>query len=703
MTAKLKSLALSTGAILYTTLLLSALLANYQAPRLDFGFQWVDGAWRVTEARPPLQEGDVLKEIGGLEASHFALLTDSAYLTSSQELWQWLELKDRVYRALKSPPVSLSFERNGEIVSVEAPVVVAGWSLLKNPAITHFFVSCIFLLVGWATYARPGTGAQALWFYLLCLSMSLVYLSNVASLLCHPVLQPTVFRSINVLNLVNFLLAPALLFHFALLLPRDRSKPWLLLAIYAPALYALLSFDLALISILVPIYFLGSLLAIAQGAWSYRGLVERQQMKWVGVGFLLGVGPWFVLNGLPLLFTGQRLMSDTLPGACLVFIPIFMAVAIQRYRLFDIGSFLQGTFIYLATLLILLGIDVLVLSSLGFGEEIGEAHLVSLVLLLALYAPLRSRLTSAVGKLSHRNLPSSREAVETLNKQLSVAGPDEVVQSLHLTVHALFAPESFTNALAQGRSPGAYLEWGEDPSVVLVLSPDLALRCGPLAKGRFYTSQVLQILGHLAEHAALHLRAALLYRQAAEERSRRLEERERLLGDLHDGVGSALANIRLLSKEDKISRLAADALFELQNFLYTGPEYTMTWEQFVVDLRTYAHNLFQDNPTEFCLEVEGAPLKPISRELALTLFRMLKEAMTNSLKHAQGSFCRIQLDFGKEDSKRLMILVKDDGPGLPQDSTGRGLSGMKKWVQQLGGDFEIERQKGFSLRLSIPL
>lgn len=703
MTRKLKSLTLSAGAILYAALLLLALYANYQAPRLDFGFEWGDETWRVTQAKAPLQRGDVLKEIAGIEAIHLSLLTDSSYLTSSGEFWEWLELKGRVYEALTGPTVNLLLERKGDFVSVETPVVQGDWSFLKNPAITHFFVSCIFLLVGWATYARPGAGKQALWFYLLCLSMSLVYLSNVASLLCHPVLHPTVFRSINILNLVNFLLAPALLFHFALLLPRDRTKPWLLLVIYGAALYALLTFDLSLISVLVPIYFLGSLLAIAQGAWSYRGLVERQQMKWVGVGFLLGVGPWFLLNGLPLLVSGQRLMSDTLPGACLVFIPIFMAVAIQRYRLFDIGSFLQGTFTYLATLLILLGIDVTVLSFLGFGEEIGQAHLLSLVLLLALYAPLRSRLTSAVGRLSHRRLPSTKEAVETLNQELSAAGPGEILQGLQLTIHALFAPESFESVAPEGRSPGAYLEWLEQPCVVVVLSQDLALRCGPLPKGRFYTSEVLETLGHLAEHGALHLRAELLYRQAAEEKSRRLEERERLLGDLHDGVGSALANIRLLSKEDKISRLAADALFELQNFLYTGPEYTMTREQFLVDLKTYGQNLFQDHSVEFRLEVEGETQKPMSREQALCLFRMLKEAMTNSLKHAQGSFCKIFLDFGQENSKSLGVLVSDDGRGGLDESSGRGLSGMKNRVEQLGGSFEMEKQSGFKLRLSLPL
>ena len=172
------------------------------------------------------------------------------------------------------------------------------------------------------------------------------------------------------------------------------------------------------------------------------------------------------------------------------------------------------------------------------------------------------------------------------------------------------------------------------------------------------------------------------------------------MGDLHDGVGAALSGIRLTSKEPRVTRLAQDALFELQSFLYPGPGYHLEWEQFVAELRTYGNSLFQEDGPRFVLESAGLEGR-VDRNKALSLFRLLKEAMNNALKYAKASEIKVTLSVSKPGS--LRVVVEDDGVGLGDDHGGRGISGMRARVEQLGGDFKVESHKGTYLEVGLPL
>jgi len=698
---RLRTTALWGGLILYSCLLFFGLYFNFQAPRLNLPAEWDGETWIVTQAVGPLVAGDKVEAVGGVQGRD-ALLVDNVYISERGEFFRWLDTKDRIFQQLSGGSVPITVVREGRESTVDLDVVRRDWKFLRGPIAVHVLVGLVFFLVGWATLRAPGSGPQAFWFYLLCLSMSLVYQSNATSLMASPVLEPLFFRTVNIINTVNFLMAPALLLHFALLLPRDRFKSWMAALIYLPALYALCTWNISLINLLVPTYFLGSLLAIGQGAWAYGGLVERQQMKWVGVGFLFGVGPWVLLNGLPLLFVGERLMTDTLPGACLVFIPIFMAVAVRRYRLFDVGDFLQGTALYLVTLGILVMVDFTLLSWLGFGDRFGEAELTSFVVLLALYAPLRRKLGSLASNLTGRARADEAEALALLDEQLQMAGPTEVATALEVTVHYLFSPRRMERVETPEKEPGVYQVLEEDAHLLLVLESDLAILCGPGPGAPFYTSQDLELLEALVRHASLYLQTVRLHREAAEERERRLGEREQLLGDLHDGVGSALSNIRLISKEARVSRLAADALFELQNFLYSGPEYTLPRIQFVEDVRRYGESLFDSEPLSFQLSIVGELEGTLTRAFALSVFRLLKEALSNALKHSEGERLEVTLEF-QDDPRQLVITVENECAGRGDGSKGLGLRSIRIRAGELGGEAEISEAPKFCVRVTLPL
>ena len=694
-----KTFLLVIGPLVTLTLLASGLFWNHRAPRTGVALEWTGKNWTVTATAESLRAGDVVESLNGEPVDFHTFLMDNAFISDTPEFWEWLRTREQVFRDFQGDTVSLGVARGEVREVVEIATHRDSWEFLRHPASTHIVVGLVFLLVGWATYRPPGTESKALWFYLLCFSMSLVYVTNANSLLAEFALQPGFFKANNIINGINFVLAPALLFHFSLLMPRDRARRWVLVAIYGAVAYALVTYQIPLHGALVAFFFLASLVAIAQGAWSYRGPLERQQMKWVGVGFLLGLGPWILLNGLPLLIWGHRLVSDTFPGACLVFIPIFMGVAVRKYRLFDVGTFLEGTALYLLTLVLLIGVDILVLSFLDRRSILGEGALISLALLIGLYGPIRSAMAKAITRYAHRNVPTREQLTESLETKLSTCGPEQVMDQLELVVQEYLAPVTMKRMDTESEL-GAHLTVDEEVSVLLVAAPGQALKCGPPAGRQVYSSEVMRTLEELVRRCSIHYQALHQGRRLAEERQKRLEERERLLGDLHDGVGAALSGIRLTSKDPRVTRLAHDALFELQSFLYTEPGYHLEWEHFVAELRSYGNSVFQGEGPKFVLlspELEGR----VERNKALSLFRLLKEAMNNTLKHAQAS--QIEISLSQPEPGVLNVVVKDDGVGLEEIEGGRGVAGMRARVERMGGSFKLENRSGTYLEVELPL
>lgn len=669
-------------------LLLSAALALYESPRLAGDFAWQDGGWVVQEGTRPLRNGDRLLQLGRIEPGELTLMVDNSGLRSRADLFAWLAEKKRLYESLQGPEVDARLQQGDRVVEVRLPVRRHSWDFLNRPGLAHLPVGIAFFLVGWATYSRPGAGRQAFWFYLMCLSMSLVYLTNAACLLAQWVFWPPLWSLFNLLNVSNFVLAPTLLLHFSLLIPRDRTAPWMLWVLYAVSAAVILTVSFSAHAVLVPALFLGSMLAIVQASFAYRSTVERQQMKWIGAGFLLGLGPWLLINGLPLLIWGHRLMSDTLPGAFLIFIPLGMAVAVHRYRLFDIGTLLEGTLAYLLTLGLLLLCEWAVLAALGLAFAFNMIQVLLLALLASGYGMVRWKLAQGLAGWFRRRPLSSELALDLLRQQAAGRAAAEVPGALQSTVESLLAPE-WIRPHSQPVQPGARLDLEGEPSLLLGLGSS-GLRCGPLPPGRSYSSDTVRVLDQLAHQAALYHENALLFEAAH-------RERERLLADLHDGVGAALSGIRLLSQEPEVAALAGDALFELQSFLYDSPDYRMERKNFVAELRGYGNRLLADR--EFCFEVSGELQGSLGRGLALSLFRVIREAFNNAIKHSQAKRVFLSLDF----QDKIRIDIQDDGVGFSQVTPGRGLAGIEKRVSDLGGKLVWTTQPGVRLEIELPL
>jgi signal transduction histidine kinase len=102
------------------------------------------------------------------------------------------------------------------------------------------------------------------------------------------------------------------------------------------------------------------------------------------------------------------------------------------------------------------------------------------------------------------------------------------------------------------------------------------------------------------------------------------------------------------------------------------------------------------------MTVAGEPLDlPAGADLAA--FRVIQEALTNVLKHAGTSRCRVAVGYA---ASGVTITVADEGPGPYKGTEGHGLAGMRERVAMYGGTVQAGPRRpgpGFAVEAWLPL
>ncbi len=187
----------------------------------------------------------------------------------------------------------------------------------------------------------------------------------------------------------------------------------------------------------------------------------------------------------------------------------------------------------------------------------------------------------------------------------------------------------------------------------------------------------------------------------------RVQVREKLIQDMHDGFGSQLATASIMAKNNELSppemgQLLDDCLTDLQLVVDTHLASSHNLCDVLFDFK---HRLLQRLGNtrlqlQFDIDVpEGAWL---SQDKTLQFLRVLQEAVSNALRHAGAQRLQIGVLLKPQDHK-LEAFVRDDGQGLtPERKAGRGLNTMKARVRELGGEIKLLSQQGLSVDIWVP-
>ncbi|PYE51088.1 sensor histidine kinase [Deinococcus yavapaiensis] len=194
--------------------------------------------------------------------------------------------------------------------------------------------------------------------------------------------------------------------------------------------------------------------------------------------------------------------------------------------------------------------------------------------------------------------------------------------------------------------------------------------------------------------------------QAEKERLAQTAERERIARDLHDLLGHTLSVIVLkselaakLSERDpkravseirEVERISREALSEVRAAVrgYRGSGLDAELGRAKVALDTAG----------ITLEYIGEPLT-LPRPVEATMELVLREAVTNVVRHANARKCRIRVACS---GGAFELEVHDDGRG-GDAVEGSGLTGMRERVRAVGGELSRDGRSGTRLLASFPL
>jgi signal transduction histidine kinase len=198
-------------------------------------------------------------------------------------------------------------------------------------------------------------------------------------------------------------------------------------------------------------------------------------------------------------------------------------------------------------------------------------------------------------------------------------------------------------------------------------------------------------------------------------------ERARIARELHDAVAHSVsmmviqagAERRVLGPDDgstrevlqtieQIGRSALTEMRRLVGMLRTDSSDRLAPQPRLADLPTLVAQVREAGlPVQFQVNGECREL-PVGIELSA--YRIVQEALTNTLKHAGQVQAVVRVRYGSDS---LELEITDDGGGIPADvpGGGHGLAGIRERVTLYGGTFNASAQRGggFAVRVLLPL
>ncbi|MDX3231614.1 GAF domain-containing sensor histidine kinase [Streptomyces sp. ME19-01-6] len=243
-------------------------------------------------------------------------------------------------------------------------------------------------------------------------------------------------------------------------------------------------------------------------------------------------------------------------------------------------------------------------------------------------------------------------------------------------------------------------------------------RCPKPSGSCGFTAEDEELLGILAQHAAIALTNARLY-----ERSRELTiagERARLAHELHDAVSQKLFSLRLTAQAatalvdrdparakgelQQIAALAAEAADELRSAVVELRPAALDEDGLVATLRTQIRVLDRAHSARVTFAARGVRALPAAQEEAL--LRVAQEALHNALRHADAD--RVEVTLARHGQGAL-LRVADDGGGFDPSVVRRagrhlGLVSMRDRASGVGGRLAVESEpgKGTVIEMEVP-
>jgi signal transduction histidine kinase len=355
--------------------------------------------------------------------------------------------------------------------------------------------------------------------------------------------------------------------------------------------------------------------------------------------------------------------------------------------------------------------------------------LVATGLVAVLFQPLRDRLQRGVNRLMYGQRDEPVAVLSQLGARLETTlAPSEILPGLVETVAQTLKLPYAAIALQVGDELKVQAERGQAPGSIETFpliyqgQPIGQLWVAPRAPGEAFNPADRLLLTNIARQAGAVAHAVQLTAALQQSRQQlvtaREEERRRLRGDLHDGLGPQLASQtltlnaigKLLDRDpakarELLAHLQAQsqaAIEDIRRLVYALRPPALDELGLVEALREGARQYEQAGG---CVEIttNPQPLPPLPAAVEVAVYRIAQEAITNVIRHTQAKRCCVGI---AARNHHLELTITDDGPGFPSEfHFGVGLTSMRERAEELGGHLRFDTQPagGAQVQVWLPL
>jgi signal transduction histidine kinase len=190
------------------------------------------------------------------------------------------------------------------------------------------------------------------------------------------------------------------------------------------------------------------------------------------------------------------------------------------------------------------------------------------------------------------------------------------------------------------------------------------------------------------------------------------EEQARMARELHDIIGHSVSvmTIQAAAAGDAFDSRPAEVREALRAIESTGRETLAELRRLLTGVNgSFAPAPGLGNLDALAARVRSAGLAvelsadppALPPSVDLTAYRIVQEALTNTLKHAHATTARVGI---RQHGGALEIVVIDDGQGAEEVTPGHGIIGMRERAAQFGGELTAGPEPGgFAVRARIPV
>jgi signal transduction histidine kinase len=468
---------------------------------------------------------------------------------------------------------------------------------------------------------------------------------------------------------------------------------------------------------------------------------DRRKLRIIIFGSFVSLISTFIFYLLPTILGTVR-VSDSMVGPFIIIIPVSYLVAIAHYNLFGIDRFLNRTLVYFV---LWLGILVLYLGPFLLITRFVQGDWLAQMLVYAVLTLLVGISFENTKKSLQRNIdrifyggwydyPGVVEKVTgslvgcTTREELSDVLTRQVPILMQLqNSDLLFDIDSQPSS--EGSSASFCLTFQENTSAIWTLAAH---------RDKDDLSDFdRRILGTLAKQAEIALGNVLLIetlrtqldeirasREALSQAQHRLmrsreDERARLARDLHDGPLQTLIGLNLqlgllapqMVEPAQVNEMRSEVLHLLDDLRGVCSELRPPMLDTLglsAALRSLAEDWSEQTgvPVQLNLPPYRVELFPLPDDVAVNLYRVAQEALSNIAKHANANkveICLLEMDGG------LTLSIDDDGCGfnMPVDigvlttQEHFGLVGLRERVNLIGGTLYMESTPGKGTHIHI--